>query len=305
MTPHVLIGVALLVPAAKGEIVPAPTARHRGFESIATHSREAMIGTRISDIVRQRLGDAQSPERTARRRSIAREFRDTPNPLVRREESGRVRPLDRPKEFVAIDLNPLIADEQTRTACRLVIERRVERTLASIVENVDLMVELDRALGRATHDDQTEIDRIRLMIDAVSPEESLGDELDDAGILDERQDAMHWWMVSRYDDALRKDIIGATREDRPQKPDELLRYLLHDQASEALTIYHDALRLAGDHLIEIGAQRPPQIGQMYAEAAVRASQASAEERFEIVRDMIERLPMDEKQELLRGAWELR
>ncbi|MCB9846142.1 MAG: hypothetical protein H6811_09180 [Phycisphaeraceae bacterium] len=321
--------IAFLLAAAgvaHAQIVVPPSQKEDGFKNVAPPQatpdpkRQGMLIDRWnqakaivdSGVVDEpvRLDEAANAARLERRKALQAELADIEfESLVERDENGRVLPLERPKDYLALERNPLLADETVRRAAREILRHRQDRLMRAIVINADLMQMIDEgAIDRATISNRAAMDNLRQACVVFMNTNSLGDDLDDYGIVDERQDAMHWRIVAKYDEAARRDLVDAAKSGeigQASALDLMVRYHLREPIGESIMIYQDALRIAGDHLVEIGEQRPPEIGQKYAEAAVRASQATSEQRLTIVRELVHALPFSEKQELLRAAWALR
>lgn len=221
--------------------------------------------------------------------------------------------LKKPVDQAALDVNPLIKDEATKTKVKEYLADRRARYENVIIENVDLAEKLyNGAMDNIDFTDRKQIGEFNSMVKPLTPPvapANLGSELTKRGVLTDLQKRFNDKIAKEYNDARNKamrdgNIAGG---DKNANAKNIIRIYMQQVVEEQMMIYEDLMVETSKNL----SKTLPQIGldtQGSAKAMDALKAIKGTGHADVghgMKDVMAGLTLDQKKALLRKTVEAR
>lgn len=166
--------------------------------------------------------------------------------LITRGSDGRIIRYDLPLPLVAFEKNPLIGDEQ-RAALAPVMERRRMIHEINAVNNIDLLIKIDRGeFERLDPRDRRALGWAERIQRLLRPGGMLSEWLHNQGAITAEQAAASQVLGNAYSKALMSEMRERAGDDRHQLALDITRERYRSRVEESMHAYHElVLRSAG------------------------------------------------------------
>ena len=230
-------------------------------------------------------------------------------PLIKRDESGKIVPLEEPSEYAATRTNPTTKGPIAQAILAHFIHDRQLQFEEILIENLDLALEIEAGyFEQADYSDRSVMATISQRVRPLAPPTPFGKEAEAKEVMTRMQSQFNTKIAKEYDTAVMREARSKMNAGDPQGAGVVMGPVMRSSVSESLYAYKrlclDLVANADAALAKVTLDSDGQAALATFKAAVAAA-ADDNAKIEAAKTFIAALPLETAQDVLRAVREVR